>query len=81
MTPGSSFGFTRRAVVAFTLLALPVLSQAADTCGLQRPPVAAGINAAHGSYFFVFPRTIDSATPDANRCGTSVATESQRFGS
>jgi len=61
MILGSSFKFARRGAVVFAALVLPPLSQAEEACALQRPPLAAAVNAVHGSYVFIFPRQLDVA--------------------
>jgi len=33
---------------------------AESSCALQKPPRAAGVNASHGSYFFIFPRKVSA---------------------
>jgi hypothetical protein len=46
------------AAAAFGALALMAPAWAERTCALKKPPRAAGVNASHGNYFFVFPRKV-----------------------
>jgi hypothetical protein len=58
MTNGAPQRFVRLATVAFGALALMAPAWAERTCALKKPPRAAGVNASHGNYFFVFPRKV-----------------------
>jgi hypothetical protein len=60
MTIGAPPRFVRLAAVAFGALALMAPAWAERTCALKKPPRAAGVNASHGNYFFVFPRKVST---------------------
>jgi hypothetical protein len=51
--------FVRLGAVAFGALVLIAPAWAENTCALKKPPRAAGVNAIHGNYFFIFPRKVD----------------------
>lgn len=58
MTNGVIPRFVRLAVVALGALTQMAPAWAESTCALKKPPRAAGVNASHGNYFFVFPRKV-----------------------
>lgn len=58
MTSGVPRAFARLAAVALGALVLGTPAWAESSCVLKKPPRAAGVNASHGNYFFVFPREV-----------------------
>jgi hypothetical protein len=60
MTNGAPPRFVRLAAAACGALARLAPAWGARTCALTTPPRAAGVNASHGNYFFVFPRNLSA---------------------
>src|SRR5262249_27150305 len=60
LTPTMYHALVRTCVVWLCACGVPVWINAQENCQLQRPPRQAAIDANHGFFFFVYPRTVST---------------------